>query len=95
MEKRFHELAVQIEDLLQMSEIEHARAEDTALAIQTEFDQAMQRLDGALDGVAEAVQEDHFVDGEYSQQKQTSILRSSHTGAGGDYAERSCALDRA
>jgi hypothetical protein len=51
-----------MEDLLQMAEMERTRAEQTASAIRAEFEQAMHRLDDAIEAIADAVDEDHFVD---------------------------------
>lgn len=87
IEGRYRALAGQMEDLLQMAGVEQERAEQSASVIRQEFDQALRRTEEAIGSIAEASQDEHFLDGQSSMHRSRSQLIDSHAGARGDYAQ--------
>lgn len=65
LQTRFLQLASQMDDLIHLSHVEKERAEESATAIQLEFDRSLQRLQDSLEYMAEAVDVDQLVEGEY------------------------------
>lgn len=66
LQDRFFQLAGQMDELVQMSEVEKGRAEESAMSVQLEFDRALQRVQDALQAMAHASQGGRLVEGELS-----------------------------
>lgn len=64
LQDRFIHLANQMDEIVQLSEVEKERAEESAMAVQLEFDRALQRLQDGLQDMAEAAEGDRLVEGE-------------------------------
>lgn len=65
LQTRFLQIATQMDDLIHLSQVEKERAEESATAIQLEFDRSLQRLQDSLEYMAEAVDVDQLVEGEF------------------------------
>lgn len=83
---RYRALAERMDDLLQMAGVEQDRAEQSANVIRQEFDQALRRTEEAIGSIAEASQDEHFLDGQSSMHRSRSQLIDSHAGARGYHA---------
>lgn len=53
-----------MDDLIHLSDVEKERAEESAIAIQLEFDRSLQRLQDSLQHIADANGVDQLVEGE-------------------------------
>lgn len=76
VQSRFLHLAAQMDELVQLSNVERERAEESAMAIQLEFDRALQRLQDSFQDIAEAAEGDGLVEGGHTSKLDRRALTS-------------------